>query len=47
MVAVALQGVGKNLSGRAILHPLDLQVEKGEFVVVIGPLVLGSQPYCV
>ncbi|MCX7115515.1 MAG: ATP-binding cassette domain-containing protein [Gammaproteobacteria bacterium] len=34
---VILKEVGKSISGQAILHSMDLSVQKGELIVIIGP----------
>ncbi len=37
MTMVLLKEVGKSLSGQSILHSMDLSVQRGELIVIIGP----------
>lgn len=41
-VALRLRGIEKSYGGTRVLHPLDLEVEEGEFFVLLGPSGCGK-----
>ena len=42
MGSLALQGVAKSFDGIEVLHPMDLEIPHGEFLVLVGPSGCGK-----
>ena len=42
-VAICAEGVCKSFDGKGVLKGIDLDIHKGEVVVIIGPSVSGGQ----
>ena len=42
MSSVAAEGLTKDFGGTVVLHPTDLTVGDGEFVVIVGPSGCGK-----
>ena len=46
MAMVELKNIRKKLGGVDILNGVDLSVEEGEVVVILGPSGSGKPPFC-
>ena len=46
MADVRVRSLHKSFGAAEVLHGLDLDVEDGEFVVLVGPQGAGSRPCC-
>ncbi len=47
MSAIEVKSPVKKFHGQTVLHGIDLEVQKGEVVAIIGPSGSGKPPCCV
>ena len=45
MAQVELRGVNKSFGKTEVIRNVELEINKGEFVVFVGPSGCGNQPY--
>ena len=42
MSSISVRSIKKSFAGLTILHSVDMEIEKGEFIVILGPSGCGK-----